>query len=294
MFKKKDKNVADLKDSEKATKQTVTETVEKRGGVQTTTTTITCTKDEFGSAFKRLNLDPEKFKSGGTTVTRQIIYTNSSGQKEVLEETVETYGEPGQSSKIVKDLPKSKTSPMKLVLGSNQSSKPVKQNETVTSSKPAQSTAKPQKPGQFEEDCLKKHNEYRAKHGVPKLELSSEICGYAKEWADNLAAKDAFQHRTERKYGENIFMKWSSDPNHAVTGAEAVESWYSEIKDHTFGQEPRSLKSGHFTQVIWKESKKMGVAWARSRSGKILVVANYEPAGNFIGRFTENVPPPKK
>ncbi|KAF8788976.1 Golgi-associated plant pathogenesis-related like protein [Argiope bruennichi] len=292
MFKTKDKNVADIKDSEKVTKHVVTETVEKRGGVQTTTTTITCTKDEFDSAFKKLNLDPEKFKSGGTTVTRQIIYSNSSGKKEVLEETVETYGEPGQSTKISKDIPKGPTSPMKLVLNTRQPSKPVKPVDTA--SKPAQSTVKPQKPGQFEEECLKKHNEYRTTHGVPKLELSSEICGYAKEWADHLAAKDAFQHRTERKYGENIFMKWSSNPNHAITGAEAVESWYSEIKDHTFGQEPRSLKSGHFTQVIWKESKKMGVAWARSKSGKILVVANYEPAGNFIGRFTENVPPPKK
>ncbi|XP_035220944.1 uncharacterized protein LOC118193888 [Stegodyphus dumicola] len=149
------------------------------------------------------------------------------------------------------------------------------------------------KPGKFEDECLRAHNEYRAKHGVPSLTLSKEICSYAKEWADHLAATDRFEHRRERKYGENIFMKWSSDPNHVVAGNEAVDSWYSEIKDHTFGVEPRSLKSGHFTQVIWKESKHMGVAWARSKSGKILVVANYDPAGNFIGKFSENVPPPK-
>ncbi|GIX76097.1 golgi-associated plant pathogenesis-related protein 1 [Caerostris extrusa] len=130
--------------------------------------------------------------------------------------------------------------------------------------------------------------------GVDTPTLVVLICAYAREWANHLAAVDSFKHRTERKYGENIFMKWSSDPNHVVSGDAAVESWYSEIKDHTFGQEPRSLKSGHFTQVIWKDSKRMGVAWAKSKTGKILVVANYEPAGNFVGRFTENVPPPKK
>ncbi|GFY70914.1 golgi-associated plant pathogenesis-related protein 1 [Trichonephila inaurata madagascariensis] len=277
MSKKLVQEFPDLKDNEKVTKKVVTETVEKKGGVQTTTTTITCTKDDFEAAFKKLNVDPEKFKSGGTTVTRQIIYTNSAGAKEVLQETVESFDKPGISTKITK----TETSPKKTC-------------DNPASVRSPEKKGKPQKAGKFEEECLKKHNEYRGKHGVPKLELSDELCAYAREWANNLAATDSFKHRTERKYGENIFMKWSSDPNHVISGDAAVESWYSEIKDHTFGQEPRSLKSGHFTQVIWKESKRLGVACAKSKSGKILVVANYEPAGNFVGRFTENVPPPKK
>ena len=50
---------------------------------------------------------------------------------------------------------------------------------------------------------------------------------------------------------------------------------------------------GHFTQVVWKGSEEMGVAKAKSSTGKILVVANYSPAGNIIGQFAENVPPVK-
>ena len=50
---------------------------------------------------------------------------------------------------------------------------------------------------------------------------------------------------------------------------------------------------GHFTQVVWKNSKNLGIAKARSSSGKIIVVANYEPAGNYIGQYVQNVPPPK-
>lgn len=155
------------------------------------------------------------------------------------------------------------------------------------------SAAKPISVGEFEKQCLEAHNRYRAKHGVPAVKLSKQLCSYAGQWANKLAAEDKFQHRSEHKYGENIYCKWSSDPNVQVTGAEAVDSWYSEIKDHSFGVEPRSLKSGHFTQVIWKDCKEIGAAFAKSKGGKVLVVANYDPPGNMMGKFASNVPPPK-
>ena len=51
-----------------------------------------------------------------------------------------------------------------------------------------------------------------------------------------------------------------------------------------------NLFLGHFTQVVWKTSKKLGIAKARSpKSGKTIVVANYEPAGNWVGQYKENV-----
>jgi len=48
---------------------------------------------------------------------------------------------------------------------------------------------------------------------------------------------------------------------------------------------------GHFSQVVWRDSRELGVAVAHSRSGQIFVVCNYLPPGNFIGSFSENVPP---
>lgn len=146
---------------------------------------------------------------------------------------------------------------------------------------------------EFEKQSLAAHNAYRSKHGVPPLKLSKSLCKYANEWVTQLAREDSFQHRPGNKYGENIFMKWTSDPTYQLTGAEAVDSWYSEIKDHVFGREPSSLKSGHFTQVVWKESRELGVAQAKSKTGKLIVVANYDPAGNMMGSFAPNVPPPK-
>lgn len=51
---------------------------------------------------------------------------------------------------------------------------------------------------------------------------------------------------------------------------------------------------GHFTQVIWKGSREIGVGRAFAEDGlRVFVVCNYYPAGNVIGRFKENVMPSK-
>lgn len=47
------------------------------------------------------------------------------------------------------------------------------------------------------------------------------------------------------------------------------------------------MHTGHFTQVVWKGSKEMGVGRATARSGNIYVVANYAPGGNMQGLLSK-------
>jgi len=56
----------------------------------------------------------------------------------------------------------------------------------------------------FQIETLKAHNELRAKHGAPAMELSTKMCTYAQEWADHLLAENRFQHRRNNKYGEPV------------------------------------------------------------------------------------------
>jgi len=51
--------------------------------------------------------------------------------------------------------------------------------------------------------------------------------------------------------------------------------------------------AGHFTQVVWEESKEIGVGVAADGKGTIFAVANYFPAGNYRGQFPKNVKPLK-
>lgn len=146
---------------------------------------------------------------------------------------------------------------------------------------------------EFELECLRAHNEYRAKHGVPPLKLSKKLCRHAEEWAKILASRGILTHRNNSTYGENIFCSWSSKSNNSsiTSGREPVDNWYAEMTEHIFHKEPTTLKTGHFTQVVWRESRELGVGMTRNRAGEVFIVANYDPPGNFIGSFEKNVLP---
>lgn len=70
----------------------------------------------------------------------------------------------------------------------------------------------------------------------------------------------------------------------------SVRSWYEEVKYYTWNAEPRiSFKAAQFSQMVWRSSKELGIGLARTKNGKVIVVASYYPRGNIIGQFLNNV-----
>lgn len=69
-----------------------------------------------------------------------------------------------------------------------------------------------------------------------------------------------------------------------------VEGWYSEIENYDFkrGKSNNGRCIGHFAQVIWKSTTKVGMA--RSTCG-CYVFANYLATGNVEGQYLTNVLP---
>uniref|UniRef100_G3MLG1 SCP domain-containing protein n=1 Tax=Amblyomma maculatum TaxID=34609 RepID=G3MLG1_AMBMU len=146
-----------------------------------------------------------------------------------------------------------------------------------------------------QQEVLQRNNEYRQQHGVPPLEPDEQLNRYAQAWANYLAKTGKFKHRSQHKYGENIFMSYSSAPKPKFTGlgTKAVDTWHSEIKYYNYGNN-FNPKAGHFTQCIWRGSHRIGTGVARSRDNKVFIVSNYSPAGNMQGAFEENVPRPQQ
>ncbi len=131
------------------------------------------------------------------------------------------------------------------------------------------------------------HSKVRADVGVTALTWSPDLAKFAQEWADHLASQGCdMQHRPRtgewtQKYGENIFWGKGAD----YSALDASKSWYSEIEFYTHGEISSSnwSKTGHYTQMVWKKTSQVGIAVAKCSDGAIIIVANYDPAGNFMG-----------
>ncbi|KAM8717515.1 hypothetical protein ACLKA7_004243 [Drosophila subpalustris] len=137
----------------------------------------------------------------------------------------------------------------------------------------------------FLQDLYTTTNKYRKMHGCPELKVNEALSKNAQEWANHLRDKNIMQHRPKPKYGENIFLSGGMD----VTGDLPVDMWYREINAFNFDKPDFTPTSGHFTQLIWKSCTEMGAGVAR-KADRTWVVCNYNPPGNVVGQFKENVP----
>ena len=129
-------------------------------------------------------------------------------------------------------------------------------------------------------DYLDFHNKARKDVGVPPVQWSNEIAAYAQEWADYLARNNRFEHRADHRYGENIAMH--SD-NALLNGAKL---WYKEKKFYT-GSALNSTnwsKAGHYTQMVWRSTQYIGAGKSKNAAGQMIIVGNYDPAGNMMGQ----------
>jgi uncharacterized protein YkwD len=144
----------------------------------------------------------------------------------------------------------------------------------------------------FRAAALEQHNRYRARHGVPPLVLSTQLNDAAQHYAEQLARTHRLVHSGNEHYGENLFASQSSDQ--ALPRPEVVvDHWYNEIQNYNFNKPGFQAGTGHFTQLVWKSSKALGMGIAQAADGTWYVVGNYSPPGNISGQFLTQVLKPK-
>ncbi|NNM76144.1 SCP-like extracellular [Sphingomonas sp. ID1715] len=141
----------------------------------------------------------------------------------------------------------------------------------------------------LEERLLAAHNRERALVGVPALTWDKRLAADAAIWADALARTGSFEHSPADPsdpdvQGENL---WAGTPG-AWAPEEMVGYWIAEKRDYRPGVFPSVSRSGdlekvgHYTQLIWRSTRKVGCALARSTKEDILV-CRYAEGGNVLG-----------
>lgn len=139
----------------------------------------------------------------------------------------------------------------------------------------------------FDARILGEHNRQRALVNSPPLEWDPALAEGAHKWARYLAATNSFAHSTGphvETTGENLWAGtkgfyqpesmvrlWADEKRHFVQGAFPNNSRTGNVSD-----------VGHYTQLIWARTGKVGCALAEGAEEDFLV-CHYKQAGNVIG-----------
>lgn len=132
------------------------------------------------------------------------------------------------------------------------------------------------------------HNFYRNIHGTNNVQWDQELAKTAQNfaWAQSKANPSSLGgHTTPHGVGENIYYnpKALSSPSSAIV--DAINSWYEELRSYDFstgnlGKGAPDPMVGHFTQLIWHGTTKVGCGVAKASNGRWHVYCHYTPSGN--------------
>ena len=168
---------------------------------------------------------------------------------------------------------------MAIVLaGAMENSRPIEIPATAYTAEAARA------PALFTQAMLETHNRARAEHNLPPLRWNAELARAAEDYARELADHGSFEHSEGEDQGENLWM----GTRNAYAYAEMVTHWVDEKKAFRRGIAPHLSTTGdwddvgHYTQIVWKDTREMGCAVASDAEDDYLV-CRYFPAGNVEG-----------
>jgi pathogenesis-related protein 1 len=171
---------------------------------------------------------------------------------------------------------------------------------------------------------LDSHNDIRRRYGLSDLTWDNNLADYAQRWAQYLKEHNrcTMEHRQVlgkeegKSFGENLGIKWSEEEKIGEKYSNETEwrwtvvpfvkgkfisspefnviGWSQECQDYDYENNkcPKGKMCGHFTQVVWAKSARLGCGMvfcdgkenSEGHGRAELWVCNYDPPGNYIGQ----------
>lgn len=154
----------------------------------------------------------------------------------------------------------------------------------------------------FIKECVTEHNMNRSNvhpqaSNMRYMTWDEGLAVTARAWVrfcrfkHNIYLRDVRRmHPTFTSVGENI---WVGAPYTQFTVKSAVKLWVDEVHDYDYNQNQCTKVCGHYTQVVWADTYKVGCAAQACPNGVaetsfstipgIIFVCNYATAGNYHG-----------
>ncbi|CAK8530397.1 unnamed protein product [Lathyrus sativus] len=120
---------------------------------------------------------------------------------------------------------------------------------------------------------------------IPNIVWDNNIAVFAQNYANRRKDCKLIPSGSGGRYGEypgeNIAVSKGN-----MTGVEAVKLWVDEKSNYDYNS--NSCVGGeclHYTQVVWKHSKRVGCGKVKCDNGGTFITCNYDPPGNIVGQL---------
>ncbi|KAF5731876.1 hypothetical protein HS088_TW18G00562 [Tripterygium wilfordii] len=131
-----------------------------------------------------------------------------------------------------------------------------------------------------QQDFVDAHNAARAQVNVGPMAWDDGVANYAQNYANQRKGDCNMVHSGGKQYGENL--AWSSGD---ITATDAVNMWVAEKANYNYESNSCNGVCGHYTQVVWRKSVRLGCARVGCDNGGTFVICSYDPPGNYNGEL---------
>ncbi|KAL8395992.1 hypothetical protein RB595_003432 [Gaeumannomyces hyphopodioides] len=137
----------------------------------------------------------------------------------------------------------------------------------------------------FTSAVLNSTNAYRRDHDAANVTWNDTLARFADDYlTKEVTDKCEFEH-SGGPYGENLAIGYPS-------ARSAVEAWGDERERYDFQKADFSEETGHFTQLVWRNTSDVGCGRRLCGTKGWYLVCEYWPRGNVIGEFKDMVAGP--
>ena len=139
---------------------------------------------------------------------------------------------------------------------------------------------------------LKQHNDIRKIYKCEKLNLNDDLTILAQKFADNFDILKQSNFLNDNYY-QPLGINYEIFKGDISKLFDICQNWVKEemyfIKNAINDGIKYCSKTKHFTQIIWKKTKEIGIGYSTLNNNDKIFIIVYFPAGNIFDEFKNNI-----